>query len=373
MGRSRKGIGEIFQRREHGVYVIRYYDWRGRRRTESSGSMVKGDAERLLRKRLREKDDGWGTSVEARRLRFEDAVQLVVNDYRLNNRRSIANVELRIRKHLKPFFGGLLVQRIGDRDITEFQLKRRAAGASNAEINRELAIVRRAFKLAKIPNPAEMRMLKESAPRSGFFEREQFESVRSHLEGDLADVVTFAYYMGWRISEILHLEWRQVDSRTGTIRLDAGTTKNDDARVINFGKIVELKTMLDRRLADTANLSRQRGEIIRPVFHRRGKIIRDLRAAWHPACRAAGCPGRYLHDFRRTAVRNLDRAGVSRRVAMQIVGHKTESIYNRYRIVSDSDLIDAADKLNAPATGSTGSYTGSSGHSADLSSGKKST
>ena len=75
MGRSRKGTGEIFQRREHGVYVIRYYDWRGRRRTESSGSTVKGDAERLLRKRLREKDDGWGTAVEARRLRFDDAVQ----------------------------------------------------------------------------------------------------------------------------------------------------------------------------------------------------------------------------------------------------------------------------------------------------------
>ena len=239
-----------------------------------------------MRKRLREKDDGWGTSVDARRLRFDDAVQLVVNDYRLNNRRSTAYVELRIRKHLRPFFGGLLMQKIGDRDIVEFQLKRRSAGASNAEINRELAVVRRAFKLAKIQNPPVIRMLKESAPRSGFFEREQFESVRRHLEADLADVVMFAYYMGWRTSEILNLEWRQVDSRTGTIRLDAGTPKNDDGRVINFGKIVELKTMLDRRLADTTTLSRQRGEIIRPVFHRRGRVIRDFRGAWDSACRA---------------------------------------------------------------------------------------
>ncbi len=187
-------------------------------------------------------------------------------------------------------------------------------------------------------------MLKESAPRSGFFEREQFESVRSHLATELADVVTLAYYMGWRISEILDLEWRQVDLQAGTVRLDAGTTKNDDGRVIKFGTIIELRTMFERRRADTDALSRRLGEIIRPVFHRRGKAIRDFRIAWELACQAAGCPGRLLHDFRRTAVRNLDRASVSRRVAMQIVGHKTESIYNRYRIVDDSDLSDAANQ-----------------------------
>ena len=165
-------------------------------------------------------------------------------------------------KHLKPFFGGLLMQRIGDSDITEFQLNRRDDGASNAEINRELAIVRRAFKLAKIPNPPEIRMLKEAAPRNGFFEREQFEGVRSHLDDDLADVVTFDYYTGWRISEILNLERRQIEWKTGTVRLDAGTTKNDEGRVVNFGRIVELREMLRRRRAETDALSRKRGEIV---------------------------------------------------------------------------------------------------------------
>jgi len=244
------------------------------------------------------------------------------------------------------------MQKIGDPDITQFQVSRREAGASNAEINRELAIVRRAYRLAKLPNPPEIRMLKESAPRSGFFEREQFESVRSHLACDLADVVTLAYYVGWRISEILNLEWRQVDLQAGAVRLDAGTTKNDEGRVFKFGEITELMTMFERRRAETDGLSRRRGEIIPSVFHRNGKAISDLRSAWHAACRAAGCPGRMFHDFRRTAVRNLDRAGVSRRVAMQIVGHKTESIYNRYRIVDDNDLSEAADRMNAFAMGS---------------------
>jgi hypothetical protein len=62
--------------------------------------------------------------------------------------------------------------------------------------------------------------------------------------------------------------------------------------------------------------------------------------AWRTACQDAGVPGRILHDFRRTAVRNLERAGVPRSVAMKITGHKTESVYQRYAIVSDADLRD---------------------------------
>ena len=63
------------------------------------------------------------------------------------------------------------------------------------------------------------------------------------------------------------------------------------------------------------------------------------------ACKEAGVPGLLLHDFRRTAVRNLERAGVARSVAMKITGHKTESVYRRYAIVSDADLQEAARKL----------------------------
>jgi integrase len=81
------------------------------------------------------------------------------------------------------------------------------------------------------------------------------------------------------------------------------------------------------------------------VFHRQGRPIKDFRGAWRNACEAAGYPGRIPHDFRRTAVRNLERAGVPRSVAMKMVGHKTETMYRRYAIVSDGDLQDAALKL----------------------------
>lgn len=70
----------------------------------------------------------------------------------------------------------------------------------------------------------------------------------------------------------------------------------------------------------------------------------SVRGPWERAYKAAGVPGLFFHDLRRSAVRNMDRAGVSRHVAMVISGHKTESMYQRYNIVSESDLRAAAEK-----------------------------
>jgi integrase len=144
----------------------------------------------------------------------------------------------------------------------------------------------------------------------------------------------FAFITGWRItSEVLPLEWRNVDLRAGEIRLDPNTTKNCDARV--FPITDDLRVLLDERRHATKELERKHGQIIPWVFFRlvakgRGgeKEPRPIRAfdkAWETAC-AAGCPGRIPHDFRRTAVRNMVRRGVPERVAMQLAGHKTRSV-----------------------------------------------
>jgi integrase len=131
----------------------------------------------------------------------------------------------------------------------------------------------------------------------------------------------------------------------GKIVAHPGETKNDEGRM--FPLTPELRAVLDRQLARTREVERATGQIIPWVFHRDGASIVDYRRAWRSAVKRAGLPHRIPHDFRRTAVRNLERAGVPRSTAMKMVGHRTEAIYRRYAIADESMLREGAEKLSA--------------------------
>jgi integrase len=192
-------------------------------------------------------------------------------------------------------------------------------------------------------------MLAENNVRQGFFELGQFEAVRRHLPEHHRSVVTFAYITGWRRnSEILPLQWLRVDFSAGMVRLEVGTTKNKEGREFPLDVIDELRTTLEDQWQKTQILHREKGIIIPWVFWRwEGERIMDFRKAWKTACQKAGAPGGIKHDFRRTAVRNLVRAGVPEKIAMIMTGHKTRSVFDRYDIVSEEDLREAGRKLNA--------------------------
>jgi integrase len=179
-------------------------------------------------------------------------------------------------------------------------------------------------------------MLQEHNVRKGSFEHDEFVALRAALPLELRVVLTFAYYTGWRKEEVLPLTWDRVDLQARTVRLDPGTTKNSEGRLI----------YLDGELFDTLTTVKRERDLLYPhcaqIFHRNGKAIKDFRAAWDSACQAVGLEGKLFHDFRRTAVRNMVRAGIPERVAQQISGHKTRSVFDRYHIVSDSDLREAA-------------------------------
>jgi integrase len=349
-------MGELRQRGR--IWWVRY-SRNGRRYEESSRSAKKTDAITLLK--MREGDGAHGVPVTPQigRLRFEDAVGDVVNDYTVNGKRSLAHVARRIRLHLTPWFGGRRMAAVTTDDVRTFIAARQAStprddgteapGASNAEINRELAIVKRAFRLAlearTLLYAPHIPMLHENNVRQGFFERQAFEDVRAALPEALRGVVTFAYLTGWRIpSEVLPLTWTQVDQHAKTIRLEPGTTKNADGRTLPYALLPELCTVIEDQW--TAHERLQTAGVMCPwVFPRRGRRVTSFRGAWAAACETAGCPGKLLHDFRRTAVRNLIRAGVPEKTAMTITGHKTRSVFDRYDIVNDADLRAAIGKL----------------------------
>ena len=335
----------------------------GRVQCESSRSKKRADAVDLLKRREGDVVRGLPVTAKIGQFRVDEAAEDLLNDYRTNGKRSLVDVKRRIEKHLKPFFGNRRMTAITTVEVRRFTVTRQAAGASNGEINRELTALKRMFTLAtqsgKLLYRPYIPMLQENNVRQGFFERDQFESIRDHLPVAFRGVAAFAYATGWRTpSEILPLEWRQVDFNVGEVRLDAGTTKNNEGRVFPFTADLRLVIEEQRQQADRL---REKGLIARYVFFhmvemKDGTLGKKSGAritgsgfnkAWRRAREQAGLPGRIPHDFRRTAVRNLEQAGVPRSVAMKLTGHKTEAVYRRYAIVSAGDLRSAARKLDA--------------------------
>ena len=220
--------------------------------------------------------------------------------------------------------------------------KRIEAGKKPATVNRERDALRRMFALAKISRKVAevpyIPKLDEDNVRTGFFEYDQFVALREALPDYIKPVLTFAYYTGWRKSEIFNLTWDKVNLREAVIRLNPGETKNKKGREIYLaGEIMDL----------IRSLHSQRNLGCPYVFNRNGKRIKNIYNSWNSICAKIGLKGKLLHDFRRTAVRNLVRSGVNETVAMKITGHRTRSVFDRYNIVSEGDLKEAAIKQQA--------------------------
>jgi integrase len=165
-------------------------------------------------------------------------------------------------------------------------------------------------------------------------------------------VVSFAYLTGWRKAEVLGLEWNRVDFDEGTVSLNPGETKSGEGRTIYM--TTELRELLEAQ--DAARLALQKKGVICPfVFNRfNGKPVKDYYTAWRKATKAAGCPGRILHDMRRTAIRRFTRSGIAEATAMRLSGHKTRSVFDRYDIGSTADLKHAAALLDGVTVRRTG-------------------
>jgi integrase len=346
--------------KESAVIWLKYRDALGVLRRESSGTEKEQEARRLLKQRE-------GAAVEGRvivprvdRVTIAELAETLKAEYQVNGRRSAKRLAFSLA-HLLPLLGARRAAQLSAAEITAYTSHRLGEGAANATVNRELSALKRMYSLAikseRLHRQPPIAMLRESNVRKGFFERDQFEDVRRHLPAELRGAVTFAYITGWRVdSEVLTLQWHQVDLRAGIVRLEPGMTKNGEGR--EFAVTPELRATLEAQKATTDALQKRTGRIIPHVFHRRGKPVRCFRRSWALACAAAGCAGRIPHDLRRTAVRNLERVGVSRSAAMRMVGHKTESIYRRYAVTSESDIREAAEKLARLEAGQSSGQSG---------------
>jgi len=330
-------VGCIYRRGKN--YWIKYYR-NGKPYIESTHSDKKEVAKKLLSTREGEIAQGRLPGICFEKVIFRDLLDDYLTDFKINGRKSLLRAEGVVRV-LKEEFGAMKAVDIDTPAIKRYVGKRQAQDLTNATINRELAAIKRTFNLAfrctppRVPHVPYIPMLKERNVRKGFIEQEAYLALREALPEYLKPVLTFAYFSGWRRSEILGLTWRQVNLRDGIVRLEPGDSKNEEGRTLYLEP--ELQEILEE-------LYRKRRLRCPYVFHLDGNRVGDFRKAWGTACSQIGIPGLLFHDLRRSAVRNMVRAGIPERVAMTVSGHKTRNIFDRYNITSQDDLREAAKK-----------------------------
>jgi len=347
-------MGSLYKRGE--VFWIKYYR-HGKPYRESTHTDKITKAERLLKIREGEIAEGKLPGVYFDKVTFDALAKDLVTDYTVNGRDTLKRVKWSI-DCLKISFGGMRATDITTDKVKVHIEKRMKDGLTNASINRELAVLKRMFSLGAESTPPKVSlipyipMLKESNTRKGFFELEEYLALKSALPSYLKPVVTFAYHTGWRSGELLNLTWDKVDLKQGIISLNPGETKSEEARTVYLNQ--ELVT-------EIRNLQANRRLGCPWVFHRDGEAIKSFRKVWATACIKAGlfevikddqgnetkAPTKIFHDFRRTGVRNMVRAGIPERVAMMVSGHRTRSVFERYNIVNDQDLKEAAKKMQS--------------------------
>jgi integrase len=216
--------------------------------------------------------------------------------------------------------------------LAKYVSLRQEQGAANATINRELEGLQRAFSLARnrLAFAPTFPSLPEDNVREGFFDKADFYAVMQHLkDSDVRDFCEWGFWTGMRKGEIAALTWAAFNRESCTITLPGRSAKNRKPRTIPIRG--DLEPIIQRRIA-------ARRLDCPLIFHRAGLPVGDFRKIWKKACHMAGIGSHMFHDLRRTAVRNMVRAGVDIAVAMRISGHRTRSVFDRYNIVSENDV-----------------------------------
>ncbi len=343
--RRPRGSGSLFKRERSPYWWIQYHR-DGKQYRESTRTTKESKARRILQKKLSEAASEFFIAPQTTRITVGELADGFLLDQKIRERKAAGDAKTRWDLHLKPFFGDRRAVQVGTDLLCSYVIRRQEKGAANGTINRELACLKRMFNLGAQASPAKVHRvpkfphLAERNVRAGFVEDGEYSKLADACSGIgvwMRTLFEVAYNYGWRVSELLNLRVRQVDFFSGSIRLNAGETKNDQGRVVIMTERVRmlLKECIRGKTPD------------QHVFTRAdGKSVKDFRSAWLKICERAALPLLLFHDLRRTAVRNMVRSGIPERVAMQISGHKTRTIFDRYNIVSESDLQDAARKLD---------------------------
>lgn len=329
-----RGNGRVYKPKDSRFWYIDYSVPGVPRQRVSSKSTSKHEAYKLLRKRLGERDDrrviGDPRSVTLATLR-----QLAETRYELDGRKSLMRLKAAYA-HLEKGLGkDTPVPSLTSPQFDAYAAKRIAAGAARATVNYELAALRRGFRIAVknglLGSMPSFELPKVQNARSGFFEEGDFAALILELPGTVRPLIRFLRFTGWRRGEALGLTWDTVDFEGQTIRLPGAQTKSGEPRVFPFGAFPALRELLaeQRRIQNGPHVFQVDGAPIN---------VNRLRKAWARAIKRADLPGRLIHDLRRTAARDMRRAGLAESDIQELCGWETREMFKRYAITDEQHL-----------------------------------
>ena len=382
MPKRAHGEGSLLKRNGTDIWYAQYYRDGLQIRT-STKTPVKQEALGVLRRLMGDSERGLVSPGELKKISYGDLRAALIANYTERGNKSLGQradgtESIVGLPQLDKFFGyeedtdaegklrvkntGAPVTRLNTDGARQFAKKRSEEGAGPAMINRSLALLRRMLRIAhednKIQVVPKIRLLKEPPARKGFLETAKFEELVKLLPAHLRPLILFLYWCGVRLGEALSIQWDQVDLEARLIRLEEDQTKNSEPR------FVPLPSVLVKMLQE---IEAKEGAVFDGT---------NLRVEWEKACAACGLGTRVLvegvrivrndrkqprhvkntwyrynglivHDLRRSAIRNLINAGVPEKVAMQISGHKTRSVFDRYHIVSAGDVTAAMRRVES--------------------------
>jgi integrase len=347
-----RGDGRVFLRGER--FWISYYRPEAGRMVEerepayvadgdtSRPARTEAEARRALKRR---RDEIGAHRIGARtfggpaqeRILFGELLDALERQYETERRASLPQLRSHL-KRVRTHFGDWTALSIDADSVRDYIEARRAdpKRPADASIQRELEAIRRAFSLAADDKRLSMTPVIPTLPigdtnaRQGFVARADFQAIVDAIpDADVRDFAEWAYWTGMRKGESASLRWTTLDRDGWTLTLEPQHAKTRKARTIALEG--PLREIIERRLA-------ARRFDCSLIFHRGGAPIREFRKTWASACCKAGVGGLLFHDLRRSAIRNLIRAGVDQAVAMQISGHRTDATFRRYNITDEADV-----------------------------------
>ena len=337
-------MARIYRRPESAIWQC-CYRLPGSRRPvrESTKTADQRAARRFLEARIRETGIKRTVGPAAERVRFADLEKLIVDDYK-NNRQRVRNLDYALR-HLRGRFARFRAIEITGPEIAAHTADELAAGASPASVNRQLATLRRMFRLGlkhgTVGAVPYVKLLPEHNARQTAYSHAEYVAIRCAMPEQFRDFVTALYVSGIRRTQLAMVEPRDVNLGTSELTMRAETTKNRRAHTVplvgEFGDVIR-RAWAKRRL-DCAYLFQDSG---RPFVYRDGSLTREFRNAWDAARASTGLAGRIMHDFRRSAAINFDQSGDSEQVWTELMGWSSGSAMpKRYNIVDRERKADA--------------------------------